>query len=244
VYVAFKPPFDSIRAAMSTPAKVQGNMWFLSGNMATVARDSVTIGAAGIYDWTRRLAPGVYVSRTEASAEGARRGGRATNVFEAGTPGKGGLPISGFAISDMLLALQAEPRSGADKRWTDLAISPLVGTIPRASQITLVWENYEFGNKGGSSTYDVSVTVTRGRSIAGQISATVIGALAGIAKIDRTQDHVAVTFNRSVPYAPAFDDHITLSLAQSPPGPYTVTLTVLDKITGQTATRTKTFRIR
>jgi GWxTD domain-containing protein len=244
VIMAFDPSVETIRAAQAAPAPIRADMWFLTDRMANAARDSIALDSSGVRSWIRRLAPGVYVARAEASSDGGPRASRSTNVFEAGTPSPGGLLLHGFAISDVLLGSSAEPKNGADKRWTDLAIIPAVGTSEQASQLALVWENYEFGNENGSAHYDVTVTITRGRSIAGQISATVVGALAGIAHIDRTQDHVAVTFERTVPYAPAFADHFTISLAQSPPGPYTLLLTVTDRATGQTATRSKAFRIK
>jgi hypothetical protein len=143
-----------------------------------------------------------------------------------------------------LLATSAEPRAGVEKRWTDLAITPAVGALHRNGQLALVWENYDFGERDGSAKYQVVITLRQEHTLAGQIAASVVGALATIARVDHGPDRVGVTFDRSPPFSPAFVDHLTMSLGETPAGTYTLTLQVTDQITGKVVTRTKTIRIR
>ena len=244
VFLAMKPAVDSIRAAMSTPKPVRGDLWMLASNTSIAARDSMALDNAGIRDWSRRVAPGIYILRAEASADGATRGARTTSIVDASDNAATGLATHGFAISDVLLATSAEPRGAADARWTDLAIEPVVGSFAHGGQLALVWENYELGQRAGTADYDVTVTLTRGRSVLGRIGASLVGALASAAKIDRSEDHIAITFERTRAGGAAIADHVTLALGDSPGGSYTLTLQVTDKVTGKTVSRTKTIHIR
>jgi GWxTD domain-containing protein len=244
LFVALEPPVDSIRAASAAGAKIRGDVWFLAGNMSTAFRDSLTLTEPGVRNWSKRVSPDLYIVRGEASADGSTRGGRATAVVDTRDNGTTGVAQKGFGISDLLLSTSAEPRTGVEKRWTDLAITPAVGALHQNGQLALVWENYEFGQRDGSAKYQVVITLKRERTLTGQIAANVVGALAGIARVDHGSDHVGVTFDRTPSYSPAFVDHLTMSLGETPAGTYTLTLQITDQVTGKVVARTKTIRIR
>ena len=144
----------------------------------------------------------------------------------------------------MLFATGVAPRGGTAKRWSDLDITPTAGAVDRNGQLALVWENYEFGQRDGTAQYQVSVTLAKNRTLAGRVAATIVGALASLARIDQTDDRVAMTFDRTTAHAPAFVDHVTLSLGDTPHGSYTLTLQVTDRVSGKTVTRTRDFMIR
>ena len=244
LFVAMEPPVDSMRASSAPGATLRGDVWFLAGNLSVAFRDSVTLTAPGVRNWSLRVSPDLYIIRGEATAAGSMRGGRSTAVVDARDNGTTGVSQKGFGISDMLLSTSAEPRAGAEKRWTDLAITPVVGVLHQNGQLALVWENYEFGQRDGSAKYQVAITLKRERSLPGQIAAGLFGTLAGAAHLDRGTDHAGATFERTLPFAPAFVDHVTLSLGETPAGTYTLTLQVTDQITGKVVTRTKSIRIR
>ena len=73
--------------------------------------------------------------------------------------------------------------------------------------------------------------------------ARIIGGITG-AVTDRTDDRVAMRFERTIPYAAAFSDYVSIGLEETPPGSYRVTLEVTDTVTQKTVTRTAMFTIK
>jgi hypothetical protein len=247
VLFAADPPVDSIRASAAGRAGVQvrADFWMLVGAAMVSARDSMTLQAPGVITWSARVAPGSYLYRAEASIEGGSRAARATAAMIAGDDPATGFAVRGFGLSDLFLATSAESRSGATAaRWDGLAIAPMARALPRNSQISLVWENYEFGAREGTANYTVAIGITRVRSLAGAIAARITGGLAGAARIDVSADRVSLTVDRAVPHSAAFVDHINLDLSDTPAGTYEITLHVTDTATGRVASRTKRFVIR
>jgi hypothetical protein len=88
------------------------------------------------------------------------------------------------------------------------------------------------------------VILQRERSAAGRIAARIVGGVAGAVGIDRTDDRIAVRFDRAVPHAAAVADHVTIDLGETPRGTYRLTLEVTDTVTGRVASRTATLVIR
>ena len=243
LFFAAQAPVDSIQRS-SDVGELNSHVWLLTFAATIAVRDSSRLSGNGSVGWTRRVPAGGYIFRAEASTQGSLRAGRSTSTIDGSLTERSGLTGTGFGVSDLLLATSAEPRAGGGRRWSDLQIAPTAGAISRSGQVTLVWENYEFGQREGSAQYDVSVTLARERSLGGQIGANIIGALASIARIDRGADKITATFDRTVAHAGAFVDQIALSLGETPLGTYLLTLEVTDKVTGQKATRTARFLIR
>lgn len=243
LYFAAQAPVDSIRLS-SDVGDLNSHVWLLSFAAATVVHDSAALAPKGAVGWKRRVRAGGYIFRAEASTQGSLRAGRSTSTIDGSLTAASGLTGSGFGVSDLLLATTAEPRGPTARRWSDLDITPTAGAISRSGSVALVWENYEFGQRDGNAQYDVAVTLTRERTRTGRIAANIVGALASVARIDRGADSYTATFDRTVPHAAAFADHIALTLGETPLGTYTLTLTVTDKVTGQKATRTARFLIR
>jgi GWxTD domain-containing protein len=243
VFFAAQAPVDSIRKS-SDVGDLNSHVWLLSFAASTILHDSAALSPKGSVGWTRRLPAGGYIFRAEASTQGSTRAGRSTTTIDGSGSGMSGLPARGLGISDMLIATSAEPKGGAAKRWSDYAIEPTAGAISRSGQLTLVWENYEFGKKDDATQYTVTITLTRERSAAGQLAANILGALASVARVDRNSDKMTVSFDRNVPHAAAVADHISIGLGETPLGQYLLTLEVTDKVSGQKATRTARFIIR
>jgi hypothetical protein len=138
-------------------------------------------------------------------------------------------------VSDLLLATSVAQQQAPGARWPAAGATPLVGAMPRGGELTVVWENYEFAQDSGSARYSVSLSIVRERSAGGRIAARVLGALASAAQIDVRDDRYVVTFNRRIPYSAAFADQISIGLADTPGGTYTVSVEVTDAVTGQKA---------
>lgn len=247
VVVALDPPVDSIRAStsLSDAPSVRGDYWLLAGAALLTHRDSITLDGAGVRTWSARVAQGAYLLRAEASVDGGMRAARSASAVQAGDDATSGFALRGFGMSDVLVASRAEPRQGIAQRWSDLDIEPVVRSLPRASPLALVWENYELGNRDGLATYTVAIDIKRERSLAGAIATRIAGGLASAARIERiSDDEVAMRIDRSLPHADAFVDHITIELGDTPPGSYQLTLRITDAVTGQSRSRTTRFVVR
>ncbi|HYV99544.1 MAG TPA: GWxTD domain-containing protein, partial [Gemmatimonadaceae bacterium] len=244
ILVAARPPFARIAAASEVKEPVSSLFWLLKDGTMPVYQDSGVIANADIRTWSKRVAPGTYVYRAEASAPGSTRAARATSYLQANNDPKTGFALAGFGVSDLLVASQADA-AVSTSRWSTLHVTPATGPVKSGSQINLVWENYEFGQKEGSAQYAVTLSLIRDQSAAGKIAAKVLGALASVAQIDDKQnDRIVVHLDRSQPYAAAFADAIQIGLGETPPGVYTLTLEIADKVSGQTARRSQQLLIQ
>lgn len=241
VFVAARPQVDTLRT-YAHGAPLKQHIWIVTPATQIAFGDSGALGD-GLQSWSHSFVPGTYIARVEASAEGSTRAARSTLVINATPAGPTGFVASGAGLSDLLLATNAEPR-GTAKRWNDFTVTPVVGPVDHASQLVFLWENYGFGQKNGSAQYKVSVTLTRVRSRAGQIAASVVGSLASAARITTGDGRASVSFDRTMPYSSTMVDQFALALGNTPAGTYTVTLEITDTISGQSYARTRTVRIR
>jgi GWxTD domain-containing protein len=242
VYAATAPNVSAIRAPVSGAPPVVARAWWVAPNSSVAFRDSTTMSSGGVAAWSHRLRRGGYVLRTEATAEQAERAGRTTLVVDAGS-NPSAFPATGFGISDLLVAAGAAGSGRAGERWKDLSITSMAEAVKSNASIALVWENYDFGVRDGTAQYDVVVTLTRARSTGARVGAAVVGALASVARIDRRDDRVTITINRTAPHAPAFADVVNVSLQETPPGEYDLVLRITDRISGKIATSNRRFVI-
>jgi hypothetical protein len=200
----------------------------------------------GVRTWTPRIPSGTYVYRAEVSIEGGTRAARAVSTLVASDDPLFGMGSRGFGMSDLLLAASAAPRRGTPgRRWNELDIQPITGTIAQRGELTLVWENYEFGRDSvsGMSRYQVTVTIQQARSQGGRVAARILGGIASVIGVDRTDDRMSISFERESAHALAFADHIGVALEDSPPGDYSLSISITDHVTGRTLLRTAGFSI-
>lgn len=255
VVISALPPVPAITRASSVKGPVRTDFWVITATLKEVARDSVLPTSPEPQRFVHRFAPGGYIYRTEATADGATSAGRATGGFIAGNDGRTGFMLNGAGISDLFLATRVEPRSPAPRRWTDFDVTPLLGPVAAKTQIALLWENYEFGQENGSARYDVVITVKRdltptvpGRGATAapprrNIGAGIIGSIAPTVRTTRTVDQVEFTFGRTVPHAPVIVENIAMNLGDSPPGNYFITMRIADRVTGGQFGHTQRFTI-
>lgn len=246
LFIAVDPPVARIQASSDVRVTPRADFWLLKGGTIGVKHDSATLAAPGVRSWTTRLAPANYVYRIEASADGASRAARAVAPIVTSDDPTLGIPARGFAISDLVLASSAVPRRGATgRRWSDLQITPIIGRIAPRGELTLVWENYEFGrdSTSGNSRYTIAVTIERERSTGGRIAARILGGLAGVVGADRTDDRMTIRIERAVGHVPALADNIGIALEDTPAGSYRLTLEITDQITGRALSRGARFTI-
>jgi hypothetical protein len=243
VLVAVEAPFTRLQAASGLGATPQETFWLLAGGTVGVHRDSTPLTAPGVQLWSRRLKLGAYVYRVEASVAAATFAARATAPVVAADDPATGFATRGMGISDLMLATSAEPATGRviARRWNDLAIAASTGTVPYGATLALVWENYEFTRTDDNAEYTVAIIVQRERSAAGRLAARVVGQIAGVVGVERTEDRVAMRFDRIVKHESAFVDHVNVALLDTPAGAYRVTLEITEKASQRTMSRTTTI---
>lgn len=192
-------------------------------------------------EWTRRVGPGLNVLRVEALQADSRRGARAmTRVDPDAT--------SGFGMSDVLLGTRPAVREGvsAPARWTDVAMTPTVGTFAAGTPIGIVWEMYELMQKDGASRYRVAITVERSdRGGVGGLAARVLDGVGGaLTREARGRDRLTVSFDRTAKGAERLVDFMSLDLATSPPGAYRMRIEITDLESRRRVARETAFQIR
>jgi hypothetical protein len=245
LYLAAFPPAAKIKAGSSTTTLPHADFWLLRGGIGIIYQDSATLAGNGVRTWTRRVEPGNYVYRFEASAEGSTVTARATAPVVADVDPIRGFSTKGSGLSDVLVALKAEPKGrGGVLRWSDLEISPSAGTIPLKSALTLVWENYGFGEENGQADYQISIILQRDRTGAGRLAARIIGNVSGAVGIDRTDERMVIRFNRQMRHAPAIADYVSVALEDTPAGSYHLTLEITDRVSKRVYSRTTSFVIQ
>jgi hypothetical protein len=148
-----------------------------------------------------------------------------------------GFAMRGFGISDLLVASRTSAAPTA-KRWIDFDPEPVLGAVTKGSEIALVWENYELGQTGGTSRYEISIVIDRVRSLSGRIAAEIIGRTASAIGRDMSDDRLSLKFERTVAPANTVADNIMIGLGTTPPGSYLLTLRITDRVSGRVASRT------
>ncbi|HYV96244.1 MAG TPA: GWxTD domain-containing protein, partial [Gemmatimonadaceae bacterium] len=243
VFVAANIPASAIRASQTVAGIVQGDVWFMTGNATITYHDSTNLTADGMHTWQHRVAPGGYLYRVQAAADAATRAARSTGVIDAASVTADPFAIHGTAISDVLLASSATaPPAGS--RWNAVKVDPIVGGVAHGGSLSLVWENYEFGARGTSAEYTIAVSLVQQKGTLGRISAAVLGGLASAARINRGDDRMTISFDRTVAHSAAFADMVTIGLNDTPSGNYLLTLQITDRVTGKVMTRTRPLIIR
>jgi GWxTD domain-containing protein len=237
VLVATSPPVAAIKRIAEITGNVRSDYWLLAGGTRMVVHDTLLALNPGVQQFTHRVPSGTYVYRAEASADGARYAGRASGAILAGADPRTGFALSGFGISDPLMATSVGS-SGLARRWRDVAAVPLVGPAQRKANLALVWENYELANDGGTAKYNVAITIERVRSTAGRIAAQVVGNIGGAIGVDRSDERVIIKFDRTVGHSPVIVDQVMLALGDTPAGGYRVTIAVTDLATRRVTSRT------
>jgi hypothetical protein len=244
VVIAALPPVQAIAEASAVREAVRTDLWILGDGMGTVFRDSTPVSSAGLRTWQQRVAAGQYLYRIEASAAESERAARASAPVVATADAGTGFALSGFGVSDILLATRARERRGATpRRWSDLDITPQVGAMRPGAALALVWETYGLGSAEGRAEYTVTITARRERGTVGRVTARILGGVSGRAGITAGRDQVVIQFDRVASAAPVVVDYFDLSLAESPEGRYAITLKITDKSTGRVSERSTVVEI-
>lgn len=243
VAVIVEAPVREMLEAASRNTPIRAQFWLFPVNTAIELRDSTVLRTTDPRSWVSRVAPGTYEYRVEATAEGANVAGRTTALISANADSTG-FALHGFGISDVLLGHgAAAPRAAA--RWDNVELSPIGGAIAAGSSVTMTWENYEFGARDGNAQYAIKVTLQRQyKATLNRIRARIVGSIAGMTGVDRTEDRITFRFDRTTPHSAIIVDQIAIDLDATAPGEYLLILEITDRVTGKTTERTNRFIIR
>jgi hypothetical protein len=243
VLFAARPDVAAIQSRAEVVADVRADFWLLAGGTVTVARDSIVPAVDTLVTFRRTLEPRTYTYRAEATSVASSRAGRAAASFIAGDDRITGFTARGFGMSDVLVATRANELRNATIRWSDLDVVPLVGAARRDTPLSLVWENYDLANDAGSSRYSVQIALVRDNAAAGRIAARILGRLGSAVGITSTEDRVTLTFERAAPFRSVQLDNVSVSLGETPPGTYVISVEVTDLVSGRKTSRWTNLRV-
>lgn len=236
-----QPPVTEIRSAAAIEGAVRTDFWLLDEKLKPWIHDSGTTTAGGSRAFVRRLATGNYVYRFEASAESSQRGARALSSMRAGNDPESDFRTTGFGMSDVLLATRVAPR-GAGRRWNEFDYDASAGSIKEGTEVAMLWEAYDFAEKEGSASYEITFTIQRKyKSLLNRVRARIVSSFSTMIGNEQTEDRVIYRYARQMPYSTAIADYITLVLTDLPSGDYDLTVELRDR-NGDRST-SKTTRI-
>jgi GWxTD domain-containing protein len=235
LYLAAHAPVREMRRSSGTTSPVTAGFWLFGGRTPEIVDTTSRYAGDGTAAWINRVAPATYTYRVEAMVAGAVDAARAVDSIRIGDDTTG-FRVRGFGISDLLLASRIEPR-GTPARWRDFEVVPLVTQASASGELALIWENYDLTARDGQAQYTVTLSIEAQRGVAGRVLAEIVGALANVAGVSRRDDRVTFTWDRTTPHSRAVVDHIAVSLRDTPPGDYRVTLEVMDRATGRKTSR-------
>lgn len=190
--------------------------------------------------WLHRMGPGINVVRVEALQADSRRAARAMVRLN---PEIG----SGFGMSDVLLGNMPSLRDGAvPRRWSDITVTPNVGTYVRGASVGLVWELYDLAANDGSSKYRVAIVVERAdRSALGAFAARVVdGVGRSLGRQQTSRDKLTISFDRSVAAAPILVEFMSVDMSDAAAGEYRMRVDVTDLATNRKVTRQADLIVR
>jgi hypothetical protein len=237
LFVATRSPLQQLREAAAVGTSIMATNWVYGRTVPDAFRDSLPLTENGVLTWTRRLRAGDYLWRAEVTAKGLLAAGRSTIPLTLRDDAATGFTLRGAGISDILLGTSLTDVSGAES-WRETNVTPLLGSLRGQRTVALVWETYDLASEAATSRYDVVVQVSRVRGRADRVVASVVGALASVAGIDRNEDGVAIRYSRTTAAAPVLVEQLTIDLGATPPGEYVIVVQVRDAIGGSTLTRT------
>jgi GWxTD domain-containing protein len=244
VIFASQPPVKAIREAASVEGNVRTDFWLLDTNLRPWAHDSGTTSVGGARAFVRRLATGDYMYRFEATAESSLLGARALASMRIDNDDATDFALSGFGMSDVLLATRVAPR-GQGRRWSDFDYDASAGSVASGSEIAMLWELYDFGEKDGAANYDITFSIERKyKKFLDRVRAKVVSSFSSMIGNEQTEDRVIYRYTRTTGHAPVIADYITLVLTDLPGGEYDLTVEILDKNSGRTTSKTSRIVIR
>ncbi len=247
VVYAARVPVRAIESESILRSQTTAHWWIVQPGGDTVARDSTTLrGTDGYVTYRATVPEGTYVMRGEGVHAGSVRAARAARAIATGPDETAGFMTRGFGMSDILLT-EVPARWREARRWSDLPVRPVPGEHDRRAPLHILWEVYDAGVDNGRHTIDVEVRLERvvRRGAVAQAARAAMQIIGGGRGSARSEDgDVRVTFRRSESARDIFLDQFTLSLGESLPGEYRLTIEITDAVTGLRRARSSDVVLR
>jgi hypothetical protein len=237
-FLATRAPMELFDSMRTIDARPFANVWLSSWTRTSDAfHDSLDVVGSGELEFRRRLAAGEYYVRVEAVIPGTRAAGRASATLTMQHDSITGFSTRGFGMSDLLIATQAEPRGVGASRWNDLIIRALTRPLRQREKISLIWETYELGEIRRGSNYSVRISLVRDLTPFGAPTLELVGGTPPNVRRRQTVNDFSIEYERTVAPAPVVLDQVALSLGNTPAGNYALIVSVTDRISGRTTSR-------
>jgi GWxTD domain-containing protein len=243
VLVAQSAPPDKYSNASIAPLPPNAYLWVVRDGLTIVARDSAATHPLAQSVFHHRLSRGSYLLRSETTSETSDATGRSTGVLNVTDTSSNGFSLRGSGLSDVMIGRETKENPNAG-RWSDVEITPLSGPLVRGEELSLLWENYDFSADNGTARYNIRIVIERDRSSPGGIVANIVRGLAGAVGVNREENKLEMSFDRTVAHAPVLVDNLAIDLGETPNGRYRLSVTVTDKGSGRSFTRATTFSIQ
>ncbi len=240
--------FVAARAPLARLTEVRGSelaarTWLIGSSTPDMSGSPLRVAPDGLAVWTSTVAAGEYLWRAEIVTVGEATAARASTPVVLTDDPLTGYLRRGFGMSDVLVGTSTgEPGDAA--RWREAKVLPVTGPLTAREAVALVWETYDLAPRDGRTRYTVTVTLARERRGTGELGATVVGALASTAGVERQRDAVTITYDREAAHRAVMVDQLTLNLSATPPGAYRLRVEVRDRATGRATVRETGVELR
>ena len=177
--------------------------------------------------------------RADALAAGSNRASKAI----------GDLPprsSSGFDVSDLLIARELRTSSPAPNRWSDFAITPLVGgAITSGQPIDVLWEIYGLTESAGQARYRIALVVEQlAKNGAVAVAVRALSGLRNAVAGTEGARTIRVSFAREAEYRPTVVEQLKIGLGDLAPGKYRMRIEITDDVSGQSRQQVQPFVVR
>ncbi|WP_310572034.1 GWxTD domain-containing protein [Gemmatimonas sp.] len=153
---------------------------------------------------------------------------------------------SGFDVSDLLIARELRTSSPAPNRWSDFAITPLVGgAITSGQPIDVLWEIYGLSESAGQARYRISLVVEQlAKNGAVAVAVRALSGLRNAVTGTEGARTIRVSFARESEYRPTIVEQLKIGLGDLTPGNYRMRIEITDDVSGQSRQQVQPFAVR
>lgn len=194
--------------------------------------------------WAPRVRSGDLMHRVEALEPTRARAARGAVMHTSDAAVS--IPLSGFGISDLLVAASGRAMRNPVTRWSDLTLQPNGGVIAPGAPFLLGWEIYDLTPApDGRVRWSVSIRRENGEIVRrSDARALLRGARsAGDRVLADEPGAPAVRYDRDAPAASALFEHVTFNMGNFPPGRHVVEVRIEDLVAKRTVARSVTVRV-
>ncbi len=254
LYIGARMPLRQFKSrgdvnATSTD-RISFGVWLTTENGATIfhnvaSRELPDVNTlAWTHQWTHRVGSLRMMHRVEAMEATKPSGARGIARFTSDA--QVAFPLSGFGMSDVLIAATAVPRHGSANRWNDLELQPNGASVAPGARFTMVWEVYDLvPGQDGRVHWRVRIKRERGNMVVrADMPAVLSGsASAGSRMLASESSAPDLAYVRDAKADETVLENIAFGVGDAPVGYHVVTVTIDDLVSGKSVTRGVSVRV-